>query len=297
MDLPRGHLDGCTLSTSLNLTARGQELRRTHHAIRRDLDFNVRAEWRIVKGEKVFGSVGRLGYLAPATAETTLHELYSYLPEGVGVSIAGMRINRVTRATVGQEAQTMVGRARDLAASGVDLIAIAGAPVIYWAGVGSDDVLAAEVTDEVGVPAFCDPTAVRLALESMGVQRLGIVSPFDAEINTPMERYFSDSGFSVVTVIGDSYTTNADLRRVSPMVPYKKAASLVRGGRDLDAVFFYCASWATMPALLAFERDFGIVATSQIQAISWMALRHFGFGQRIDAMGRLLSSERSLTPV
>ena len=249
-----------------------------------------------MREKDAFGSVGRLGYLAPATAETTLHELYSYLPFGTGVSVAGMRINRVNRATVGQETQSIIDRARELAAAGVDLIAIAGAPAVFWGGAGSDDVMASEVAEAVGVPAFCDPAAVRLALESMGIRRLGIVSPFDADINGPMERYFADSGFTVLGVLGDDFTTNAQLRRASSVVPYRKAASLAKRFRDLEAVLFYCASWATMPALLTFERDFGIVGTSQIQAISWMALRHFGFSEPIDGLGQLLSRDRSLIP-
>jgi maleate isomerase len=249
-----------------------------------------------MENETSFGAIGRLGYLAPATAETTLHELYSYLPPGIGVSIAGMRINRVSRAEVDQEAQTIANRAGDLAAAGVDLIAIGGAPAIFWAGAGSDEVVAAEVTASAGVPAFCDPGAVRLALEFMGAKRLGIVSPFDDDINLPMERYFSDSGFPVVEVIGDNFTTNAQLRRVSPVVPYRKAAALVRHSK-VDAVLFYCASWATMPALLAFERDFGIPGVSQMQAVSWMTLRHFGYGQAIEGIGELMRRERTLTPV
>lgn len=247
-----------------------------------------------MENERSFGAIGRLGYLAPATAETTLHELYSYLPGGIGVSIAGMRINRVSRAKVDEEAQTIAARALDLAAAGVDLIAIGGAPAIFWAGAGSDELVSAEVAASAGVPAFCDPAALRLAFEFMGAKRLGIVSPFDDEINTPMQRYFSDSGFSVVRVIGDSFTTNAQLRRVSPVVPYRKAAALVKDAA-VDAVLFYCASWATMPALLAFERDFGILGVSQMQAVSWMTLRHFGYGQAIQGMGALLARERALT--
>ena len=71
----------------------------------------------------------RVGFIAPASFETTLVELYRMMPEHVSVVATTLRVNRIARDELEAEAKRMEEGAAALGRLDVDLIAISGAPV------------------------------------------------------------------------------------------------------------------------------------------------------------------------
>ena len=218
----------------------------------------------------------RFGFIAPATCETTAIELYRMLPPGISTAISALRINHVSQKEVDKEILGLERAARELADYGVDAIGISGAPIVYLQGPGADIEIADRVSRIAKAPAFYDVTAVCNGLKAVGAKRIAIVSPFADTINAPMRRFFEAAGFEIPVLVGGEYSTNPQLRRVPPYIPYKAGRQAILQAPDVDALFITCAGWATHPAVEPLERDFGIPVIVQMQALAWQASQLLG---------------------
>ena len=240
----------------------------------------------------------RLGFIAPATCETTSIELYRMLPEGMTTAISALRINHVSQKEVDSEIRGLERAAQELADFGVEAICIAGAPIVYLQGQGADIDIAKRVSEIASVPAFFDVTAVRNALTAVGAKQIAIVSPFSDGINAPMRRFFEAAGFDVAALVGDNYSTNPQLRKVPPYIPYRAGRAAMQRAPDADALFITCAGWATHPAVYPLERDFDIPVIVQIQAVAWQACHYLGVvPDQSPQHGRLMKAKFPLAAV
>lgn len=238
------------------------------------------------------GQRTRFGFIAPATCETTVIELYRMLPERITTAVSALRINHVSQKEVDIEIRGLERAAQQLADHGVDAIGISGAPIVYLQGPGADLDIAERVSRIASVPAFYDVTAVRHALEAVGAKRIAIASPFSDVINAPMRRFFEAAGFEIPALVGGEYSTNPQLRRVPPYVPYQAGRAAMLQAPDVDALFITCAGWATHPAVEPLEQDFGIPVIVQMQAVAWQACHVLGVApEQSPRHGRLMKAK------
>jgi maleate cis-trans isomerase len=235
----------------------------------------------------MYGALGRVGYLAPATCETTTIEYYEMLPPGVSLTVSTLHVNRISRSELDQESKNLERAALDFRDQ-VDVIGMGGAPMAYMLGLGSEVRLAKAVSDVAGVPAFYDISAVHDGLRALGAGRVAIASPFDEEVNDPMRRFFEDAGFVVSSLIGGHYKTNAELRRVPPDVPYRFGRAALLAAPQAEALFINCSGWATYPAIAELEKDFNVPVITQISALVWRSLHILGIPQRAKTFCKLL---------
>ena len=233
------------------------------------------------------GILGRVGYLAPATCETTTIEYYEMLPFGVSLTVSTLHVNRISRSELDQESENLERAALDFRDQ-VDVIGMGGAPIAYMLGYGSERRLAKAVSDVAGVPAFYDISAVQNGLRALGAHQIAIASPFDEEVNDPMRRFFEDAGFVVSSLIGGRYKTNAELRRVPPDVPYRFGRAALLEAPQSEALFINCSGWATYPAIAELEKDFDVPVVTQISALVWHSLNILRISQRSPAPCKLL---------
>lgn len=235
----------------------------------------------------MYGALGRVGYLAPATCETTTAEYYAMLPAGVSLAVSTLHVNRISRSELDQESKNLERAALDFRGH-VDVVGMGGAPLAYMLGFGSETRLAKIVAEIAGVPAFYDITAVQEGLRAFGANRVAIASPFDDEVNAPMRRFFQDAGFEVASLVGGRYKTNAELRLVPPTVPYRFGRAALLEAPRAEALFINCSGWATWPAIAELERDFRVPVLTQISALVWRSLNILGVSARASSPCRLL---------
>jgi maleate cis-trans isomerase len=234
----------------------------------------------------------RFGFIAPATCETTVIELYRMIAPEVTTAVSALRINHVSQKEVDQEIRGLERAAQQLADHGVDAIGISGAPIVFLQGPGADIEIANRVSQIAKVPAFYDVTAVCNGLRAVGAKRIAIVSPFSDTINAPMRRFFEAAGFDIPVLVGNEYSTNPQLRRVPPYIPYRAGRQAMAQAPDVDAIFITCAGWATHPAVEMLERDYGIPVIVQMQAVAWQASHMLGTTpQQSPRHGRLMQAD------
>ena len=158
------------------------------------------------------------------------------------------------------------------------------------AGPGGPAKLAARCADVaamVGVPVFSASEADYAALRALGARRIGVVTPFNAEVDAVVKANAEAAGFEVVAIKGTEApslpaiceTPLEDIERVFSEVAETPSDAILQVGTALPVV-------AIIQALEA-ELDRAIVACNA--AVYWQTLRGIGISDPVAGFGRLLA--------
>lgn len=156
------------------------------------------------------------------------------------------------------------------------------------AGPGGVTKLAArcrELAEVVGVPVFNASEADHAALRALGASRIGVVTPFNAEVDRTVQANAEDAGFEVVAIKGTEApslpaiceTSLADIRRVFLRVAESDCEAILQVGTALPVV--------AMIAELEAETGKPVVACNA--ALYWQTLRGLGIEDRFAGFGCL----------
>jgi len=223
-----------------------------------------------------------IGVMTPAMNTVVQPELELLRPEGV--------TNQMQRFRLGGDAVS-----DDLLEEAAKLMDCAPAVIAVGlttdAGPGGPDKLAArcaEVSEAVGRPVPGASQADYEALHALGAERVGIVTPFNAEVHAVVRANTEAARFNVVAINGTK----------APSLPAICETPL----RDIQAVFAEVAAaecdvvlqvGTALPvvALLAtLEAQHGKPIVACNAAVYWQALRRVGINDAIPGFGTLLES-------
>lgn len=170
-----------------------------------------------------------------------------------------------------------------------DRIVVGYTPEYMDDGVTAASRLRSSVEKIVGLPVTMASDAVSEALRVLGVQRIGVVTPFLPQANRNVEAYFNGLGFSVAGMAGFSsaqkggvYTAKisaAAVRDAFERVDAPEVQALVQVGTAL-----VCAG---LVADLEARHGKPVIAVNA--ATYWLALRQHGIVDRIDGHGVIFS--------
>lgn len=137
-----------------------------------------------------------------------------------------------------------------------------------------------------GVPATNPLTAAKAALAALGVERLGLLTPYSPEVTEAMQAKFIEAGIAV-TVVGSFYE-DSDLvvGKIDPQSILQAAVSLGRAA-DVDGVFISCTSLRASGIIEAAERVLDKPVSASNHALAWHLLRLAGINDVLDDAGRL----------
>ena len=159
------------------------------------------------------------------------------------------------------------------------------------AGPGGVTKLAArcrDLAEAVGIPVFNASEADHAALRALGVSRIGVVTPFNAEVDRTVRANVEEAGFEVVAIKGTEApslpeiceTPLADIRRVFHQVAESDCEAILQVGTALPVV--------AMIAALEAETGKPVVACNA--ALYWQTLRGLGIEDRFGGFGRLFEA-------
>jgi maleate isomerase len=137
-----------------------------------------------------------------------------------------------------------------------------------------------------GVPAITSAVAMGRALRALGAKRIGLVSPYSAEVNARARRYFSGKhGLEIATLEGFAAKDSYSIGKLGP--ENAREAFMRVESPDIDAFAVPGANFATIASIPAWERELKKPVVSSTQAAMWAMARQLG-GERIPGFGRLL---------
>jgi maleate isomerase len=232
-----------------------------------------------------------LGVLTPSS-NTRLEPLTSAMLGSIPTVTAHFSRFRVVDVGLGAAAQfdpePIIEAARLLADARVDSIVWSGTSG-GWRGIADDQALCAAISQATGVPATTSTLALLAALRLLGTRRLGLVTPYPADMHNAVVRTFSSEGLDVVASAHDGFTTsNWELSTMSPDQIGSLVAEVATAGPGAITVF--CTNLAAADQVEAWESAHGIPVLDSVALAVWHALELSGYtGARPARWGKLFS--------
>ena len=129
-------------------------------------------------------------------------------------------------------------------------------------------------------------TAAFAAFDAFKARRIGVLTPYPADVNRIVSDYIAARGYQV-PVFG-SFNADRDtvVARITPQSIEQGVRELIKHA-DVDAIFVSCTSVRLMQACAELEKNLGIPLTSSNHAMAWHALRLAGIDDKLGQFGSL----------
>jgi maleate isomerase len=233
-----------------------------------------------------FGLNGCLGAIIPANNSVLEPEWWSVLPDGVALYATRIlaRGNLTPEAIRAMEAN--VDRAVDeLAATGVDVIAYCDMVTTFIMEPGWNEAKVAEIERRSATAALSAWTALRDALEALGIRRFALGTPYPAAIHALAPQFFAAHGYDVVS---DATLDIVKMRDV-PKVTSEQLQRFVNGMdcRSAEAIVLLATDLPCVGVIAALEQKFGLPVLTSNQTILWRSLRAAKNATCIPDLGRI----------
>ena len=126
-----------------------------------------------------------------------------------------------------------------------------------------------------GVATTNPLSALKAACAGLGVRRLGLLSPYVAEVSDGLRAHLAENGIEVTAFASFDEENEARVARIAPR-------SIAEGLRQLagqggcDALFASCTGLRAVEAIGAVERELGLPVLASNQVLAWHLLQLTG---------------------
>lgn len=138
------------------------------------------------------------------------------------------------------------------------------------------------------VRSVTDPlSAAVAAFRALAVRRIGLISPYVAEVSAELRAALEAAGLEVAAFASFEEKVEARVARIDPAAI--AAAALMVGERpEVDAVFLSCTNLRTLDVIEEVEQRLGKPVVSSNQALAWQMARLAGLKPAGHALGCLM---------
>lgn len=216
----------------------------------------------------------RVGLMVPSNNTTMQVELAKWLPGGSAVTT--VKIPRgpglLTREVLPAYRDSAVALAREHFSTGThDLIAYGCTAAGFISGPAGDAELQEKLTDATGLPVVTTARAMVSALQSDGVKRIAVVTPYSDMVNEQLTAFLADGGIGVVRLETFRAPDVTALGRITAGQVRDLARATM--GPDCDGMFIGCSQLPTHAILDGLHAEFKRPTWSSICATAWDARR------------------------
>jgi maleate isomerase len=235
-------------------------------------------------------SRARIGLIVLATDFTIEHEWRKIMSGLDGVALYQSRIlndNQITPETL-RAMEPRIASATDVILPGSPLDVVAFGCTSASMAIGEEKVF--EKIRSVRPAAKCTTpiTAAFAAFRALNARRIGVLTPYRADVNRIVADYIRARGFEVPVFGSFNEQDDGIVSRITPASIRKGVATLLDTA-DVDAIFVSCTSVRLAEAATAIEAETGVPITSSNHAMAWHALRLAGIGDSLPQWGKLFT--------
>ncbi len=240
----------------------------------------------------------RIGMLTPSSntvLEPALARMAADMP-GLDLHFSRFRVTQISLDEAGLDQfafDPMVAAADLLADAEVDAIAWGGTSAA-WLGFARDEELCRRIAASTGVPATSSALAFRDAFRAMGVARVGLVTPYTADVQDRIRANWAEAGFPCTSERHLGLSHNFAFAGVGDGA----VAELVRevAAEGCDAAAVVCTNMRGAEVAPSLERELGIPVLDSVAVTLWAALRLVGAAPvRMARRGLLFAKDASPT--
>ncbi len=232
----------------------------------------------------------RIGLIYMASSTVMEPEFYAMSPDGVATCTIRTRLPKMNIAGLEQMtgSEELERCTAYLARADLGVIAYGGTSATFLHGLAWDQTMQARMrAHSNGIPVTTTSSASIAALRAVGASRISFVSPYVSDIVERGRRFFSSSGFDVLSADGMGIDDDHSIGRIPVEQVYEYAKSCRHA--DADTIFISCTNLASVAVLGDLERDLGIPVVSAVQSTFWDCLRITGLKDRPVGFGRLFA--------
>jgi maleate isomerase len=233
------------------------------------------------------GTRANLGVIVLETDETLERE-FSLMMAFPGVALYHSRIAMVPEIrpdTLARMEQDLPNSARLLPPS-LNFDAIGFGCTSASTVIGSDNVARA-VQTACPSAQVTDPLAAIIAAgKSLGVRRLGFVTPYVAEVSARMRQKLEDAGFEIAGFGSFEEGNDRVVARITE-ASILQAIQAVAAIAPCDGVVVSCTNLRCLDIIPEAEAKIGVPVISSNQALAWHMLRMAGINDTCTQFGRL----------
>ena len=228
-----------------------------------------------------------IGLVVLATDQTMEHEFRQAirLP---GVGVYGARLYNsaeITPETL-RAMQPLIAPATELILPGLKLDVVAFGCTSASMTLGEEAVFAEIRRARPEVACTTPVTAAFAAFAAFGARRIGVLTPYSAEVNRTVRAYLEGRGVEVAAFGTFDKVDDREAARISPESIEEGIVALTRRAR-VDAVFVSCTSLRLCERVAAIEARAGVPVTSSDHALAWHCLRLADVADEVAGLGRL----------
>lgn len=220
----------------------------------------------------------RLGVLTPSS-NTALEPLTSALAAAVPGGSAHFARFKVTEISLSEQALGQFDDSKILAAA--ELLADAKVDVIGWSGTAAgwlgfdrDRALCQRITERTGLPATTAVLALNELLALHGVKRLGLVTPYTADVQQRIVDNYAALGIEVVAERHLGIRVNHDFALVEPDTLHGLMREVAAAGPQ--AITTFCTNLRAAPLAQRIEDELGMPLFDTVSTTVWGQLRAIG---------------------
>ena len=235
------------------------------------------------------GRRAAIGLLVLATDQTMEHELRQLIRQP-GVALFESRLWNdadITRATL-RAMRERIAPATELILPGCKLDVVAFGCTSASMELGEDEVFSQIRSVRPEVACTTPVTAAFAAFKALSARRVGVLTPYSAEVNAGVRAYLTSHGVDVAAFATFDERDDRKAARITPESVVEGVKALARSTR-LDCVFVSCTSLRLTEVVAEAEAATGLPVTSSDHAMAWHCLRLAGVRDTVPGVGRLFA--------
>lgn len=202
----------------------------------------------------------RLGMLIPSSNTVVEPETARLLSAGGDVSI---HISRLKVVQLTADDGSLQQFELDRVLSAADLLADAKVDLILWNGTAAswlgferDAAMVAAIETATGIPATTAIIALNERLTTLGARRIGLVTPYVADLEARIIANYRAAGFDVSSAVRANLTENTDYAAISPGAIADMAREVAK--TPVDAILILCTNLAGATIAPALSAELGV---------------------------------------
>ena len=232
----------------------------------------------------------RIGLIVLATDYTIEHEWRQIMTPLKGVALYQSRISnspQITPETL-RAMEPLLAGSTDVILPGSELDVVAYGCTSASMAIGEEKVFEHIRSVRPGAKCTTPITAAFAAFRAFGAKRIGLLTPYRADVNRIVASYVTARGFEVPVFGSFNEENDGVVAAISP-ASIRKGVEAIKAKGKLDAVFVSCTSVRLAEAAAAIEAEIGLPVTSSNHAMAWHALRLGGVNDKLPQWGRLFT--------
>ena len=204
------------------------------------------------------------------------------IPDSVKLEFVGLELYSDSLYQIADKKQTIVDRVQELIAQRQwDAVILTAAPTEVL-----NPGLFEALQTRVGVPFTTALHACVTALRVYQVQRVLLLTPFDARLNQLIRDHLQQRG---VDAVAPHPFENLNVpKRMEPDDVFELTKSSLKATDPVDAIYFQGAVLDPIKVLEKIERELGMMVVASNPAMLWYVLSKLGLSYPMSGYGRLM---------